>query len=76
MGKRIVEVSVARYYSKMTTVEIEVDDKIVEEDLIDYLTEDEALQEVLEKALSQAFIETDDTTYEFQDTVNNFGGTL
>lgn len=76
MGKRIVTVNVARYYSKMTTVEIEVDEKLIDEDLIDYLTEDEALQEVLEKALSQAFIETDDTTYEFQDTLNNFGGTL
>lgn len=76
MGKRIVTINVARYYSKMTSVEIEVDEKLVDEDLIDYLTEDEALQEILEKAISQAFIERDDTTYEFQDTVNNFGGTL
>jgi hypothetical protein len=76
MEKRIVTVEVTRYYSKSNTVQIEVESSLVGEDLIEFLTENEELNDLYEDAISETSLVGDDTVYEFQDPTNNFGGTL
>lgn len=76
MSKRIVTVEVTRYYSKTSSVDIFVDNDLVDEALIEFLTNDDDLNEDLENAIFSATLIEDDTKYEFQDTVNNLGGTL
>lgn len=76
MSKRIVSVEVTRYYSKTNVVEIEVDDSLVDDALVDYLTNDDDVNSLLEDALYDASLVGDDTTYEWQDSTNGIGGTL
>ena len=76
MAKRIVTVEVTRYYSKTTTVEVEVDDDLVGEDLVDYLTNDEKLDDRFEDAIYNASLNGEDTTYEYSDPTNQTGGHL
>jgi hypothetical protein len=76
MSKRIVSVEVTRYYSKTSVVEIEVDDSLVDDALVDYLTNDDDVNSLLEDALYDASLVGDDTTYEWQDSTNGIGGTL
>jgi hypothetical protein len=76
MSKRIVTVEITRYYSKTGTVSIEVDADMVGDELVDYLTNDDEVDEMLEEALYSASLNGDDTTYEWQDPTNNIGGTL
>lgn len=76
MSKKIVSVQVTRYYSKTSTVEIEVDTTLVGDELIDYLTNDEKVDTLLENALGDASLVGDDTTYEWQDPTDSNGGTL
>ena len=64
MSKKIVTVEVTRYYSKTGTVKIEVDTTLVGEELVDYLTNDEQVNDMLEEALYSASLNGDDTTYE------------
>ncbi len=76
MSKRIVSVEVTRYYSKTSVVEIEVDDSLVDDALVDYLTNDEELDNQYEDALGDASLVGENTTYEWQDLTNGIGGTL
>jgi hypothetical protein len=76
METRKVTVTATRYYSKQTTVDIDVPVDIQDDDLIDFLTESEELTEKIEEGLSQDSLSADDDTFEFQDTTNNFGGHL
>jgi hypothetical protein len=76
MSKKIVTVEVTRYYSKTSTVEIEVDTTLVGEELVDYLTHDEEIDNMLEEALYSASLVGEDTTYEWQDPTDSNGGTL
>lgn len=76
MAKRTVTVEVTRYYSKTSTVEIEVDDSIVDDDLVNYLTADEELDSLYEDSLGDASLVGENTTYEWQDPTNQTGGTL
>jgi hypothetical protein len=76
MSKKIVTVEVTRYYSKTSTVEIEVDDTLVGEELVDYLTNDEEVNDLFENAIGDASLVGDDTTYEWQDPTDSNGGTL
>ena len=76
MAKRIVTIEVTRYYSKTKLVSIEVDDSIVHDDLVNYLTADEELDSLFEDALGDASLVGDNTTYEWQDPTNKTGGTL
>jgi hypothetical protein len=60
-------------------VEIDVDNSIIHEDLITYLTEDP--DQYVDKAIEKSFDEStglvlDDTKYEYQDPTNNNGGHL
>ena len=76
MSKRIVTITATRYYSKQTTIEIEVENTMVDEDLHEYLTNDEIINDQLENGLGEASLQGDDTKYEFQDPTNNYGGHL
>ncbi len=76
METRKVTVTATRYYSKQTTVEIDVPVNIKDDELIDFLTESEELREEIEEGLYQDSLGVDDDTYEFQDPTNNFGGHL
>ena len=76
MGKRIVSVTIERHYTKQATIEVEVDDDLVGEDLQIFLTEDEAINDQLENALAEDSLSADDTIYEYQDPTNGDGGHL
>ena len=76
MAKRIVSVTIERHYSKQATIEVEVDDDLVGEDLQIFLTEDEAINDQLENALAEDSLSADDTIYEYQDPTNGDGGHL
>lgn len=76
MGKRIVTVEVTRYYSKTAMVEVAVDDELVDDALVDFLTNDEDLDNEFENALFDASLVGEDTTYEYSDITNNMGGHL
>jgi hypothetical protein len=73
---RKVTVTATRYYSKQTTVEVDVPVEIQDDELIDFLTENEELTEEIEQKLFQDSLSADDDSYEFQDPTNNFGGHL
>jgi len=76
MSKKIVTVEVTRYYSKTSIVEVEVDTTLVGEELVDYLTNDEEVNDLFENAIGDASLVGEDTTYEWQDPTDNNGGTL
>ena len=76
MSKKIVTVQITRYYSKTSTVEIEVDTTLVGDELVDYLTNDEDVDDLLENAIADASLVGENTTYEWQDPTDNNGGTL
>ena len=76
MGTRKVSVTIERHYSKQATIEVEVDENIVGEDLQAFLTESEEIDTLLENALAEDTLSGDDTTYEFSDPTNGDGGHL
>lgn len=76
LPKRTVTVTATRYYSKTTTIEVEVDDAMVDEDLHEYLTNDELINDQLENGLGEASLQGDETKYEWQDPTNQTGGHL
>jgi len=76
METRKVTVTATRYYSKQTTVEIDVPVNIKDDELIDFLTVNEELDNKIEEGLFQDSLSADDDTFEFQDPTNNFGGHL
>ena len=73
---RKVTVTATRYYSKQTTVEVDVPVEIQDDELINFLTENEELTEEIEQILFEDSLSADDDSYEFQDPTNNFGGHL
>jgi hypothetical protein len=73
---RKVTVTATRYYSKQTTVEIDVPVDIQDDDLINFLTVNKELDEKIEEGLFADSLSADDDTFEFQDPTNNFGGHL
>ena len=73
---RKVTVTATRYYSKQTTVEVDVPLYIQDDELIDFLTESEELTEQIEEGLFQDSLVADDDSIEFQDPTNDFGGHL
>jgi hypothetical protein len=76
METRKVSVTATRYYSKQTTVEIDVPVNIQDDELINFLTENKELTEEIEQRLFEDSLSADDDSYEFQDPTNNFGGHL
>ena len=73
---RKVLVTIERHYSKQATIEVEVDENIVGEELQNYLIENEDIDTLLENALAEDSLSGDDTIYEYQDPTNNDGGHL
>jgi hypothetical protein len=73
---RKVTVTATRYYSKQTTIEVDVPVEIQDDELIDFLTENEALDNEIEEGLFEDSLSADDDSYEFQDPTNDFGGHL
>ena len=73
---RKVTITLTRYYSKQSSIEIEVDNNIQDDELKDYLTENNELDNQLTEALDKANLVADEDKYEFQDPTNNFGGHL
>ena len=76
LPKRTVTVTATRYYSKQTTIEVEVDDALVDEDLHEYLTNDEIIENLIEEGISEASLVGEDTEYEYSDPTNHDGGHL
>jgi len=76
METRKVTVTATRYYSKETTVQIDVPVDIQDDDLIDFLTENEELDNQIEEGLFQDSLSAYDDEYEFSDPTNDFGGHL
>ena len=59
-----------------TTVEVDVPVEIQDDELIDFLSESEELDNQIEEGLFQDSLSADDDSHEFQDPTNNFGGHL
>jgi len=76
MAKRIVTIEVTRYYSKTSSVDIFVDNDLVDEALVEFLTNDDDLNEDLENAIFSASLVGENTTYEYSDPTNGMGGHL
>ena len=76
MGTKIVSVTIERHYSKQATIEVEVNENLVGEELQEYLTNDEQVDELLEDALFESSLVGNDTIYEYQDPTNGDGGHL
>lgn len=73
---RKVTITATRYYSKQTTIEVDVPVEIQDDELIDFLIESEELTEQIEERLFQDSLSADNDIFEFQDPTNNFGGHL
>ena len=76
MGTKIVSVTIERHYSKQATIEVEVDENLIDEELKTFLINDDTINELLENALFDSSLIGDDTIYEYQDPTNNDGGHL
>ena len=76
MKTKIVTVSIAKYFVKYATVEIEVPVDLVGGDLVDFLTEDDDLNEQYGNAIDNARFELDDIKYEWADPTDQNGGHL
>lgn len=76
MAKRKVTVTATFYYSKQVSVEVEVDAEIKDDDLIDYLSFNEELDKEIENRMDKAELSVDDSTFEYHDSENEFGGHL
>ena len=73
---RKVTVTVTRYYSKQTEVEVDVPNEIGDDQIQDWLTENNDLTERVENGLERSGLYQDNDTWEFSDPENNNGGHL
>jgi hypothetical protein len=73
---RKVTVTATRYYSKQTTIEVDVPVDIQDDKLIDFLTENKELDLKIDEGLFKDSLSADDDSIEFQDPTNDFGGHL
>lgn len=71
-----ITITTTRYYSKQSCIEIEVDEKLVGEELINFLTNNEDLDNKIEDGLAAANLYGDDTKYEYYDEKDLIGGHL
>jgi hypothetical protein len=73
---RKVTVTVTRYYSKQTEVEVDVPNEIGDDQIQDWLTENDDLTERVGHGLDKAILYDDEDNWEFSDPTNNNGGHL
>jgi len=71
MGTKIVSVTIERHYSKQATIQVEVDENLVGQELREFLSESETINDLLEEAIADDSLSGDDTLYEYQDPKNN-----
>lgn len=77
MAKKTVSVTLTRMYYKTTTIEVEVDENLVDEELQEFLTTDKEIDTQLENGLGDAnLISCSGDEYEYSDPTNNDGGHL
>jgi hypothetical protein len=73
---RKVNVTVTRYYSKQVEVEVDVPNEIGDDQIQDWLIENDDLNERVGYALDKAILYDDEDEWEFSDPENNNGGHL
>lgn len=73
---RKVTVTVTRYYSKQTEVEVDVPNEIGDDQIQDWLTENDDLTQRVENALERSGLYQDEDNWEFSDPENQNGGHL
>ena len=76
MSKKKVTLTTTRYYSKQTSLEIEVDENLKGDALVNFLTNDIELDNQIEEGLGNATLNGDDTKYEYYDEKELMGGHL
>jgi len=76
MATKKISLTTTRYYSKQTSIEIEVDENHKGDELVNFLTNDKALDNQIEEGLGNASLHGDDTKYEYYDEKEQFGGHL
>ena len=73
---RKVSVTVTRYYSKQVEVEVDVPNEIGDDQIQDWLIENDDLNERVGYALDKAILYDDEDNWEFSDPENQNGGHL
>ena len=76
MATKKITLTTTRYYSKQTIIEIEVDENLKGDELVNFLTNDEDLDNQIEEGLGDANLVGEDTKYEYYDEKEEFGGHL
>jgi hypothetical protein len=74
MGTKIISVTIEKHYSKQATIQVEVDENLVGQELREFLSDSEAINDLLEEAIADDSLSGDDTLYEYQDPKNNDSG--
>ena len=74
---KTVQVTLTRTYFKEVTIDAEVGDTLVGEELTDFLTNDVEIENRLEESLAEASLDAcDEDEYRFDDESDNNGGHL
>lgn len=74
---KTVQVTLTRTYFKKVTIDVEVEDTLVGEELTDFLTNDADVDSRLEESLAEASLDAcDEDKYRFYDESDNNGGHL
>lgn len=76
MSKKKITLTITRYYSKQTSIEIEVWEDLKGDALVNFLTNDTELDNQIEEGLGNASLNGDDTKYEYYDKKELMGGHL
>ena len=78
MAKKTVSVTVTRNYFKTATIEVDVDENLVDDELQEFLTTDLAIELRLENELCEASLDggAGNDEFEYSDPTNNDGGHL
>jgi hypothetical protein len=76
MATKKVSLTTTRYYSKQTSIEIEVDENLKGDKLVNFLTNDKDLDNQIEEGLGNANLHGDETKYEYYDEKELMGGHL
>lgn len=74
--KRTAIITATRYYYKTVEVEVEIPNNISDEDIENYLTEDNDVDSKIEQQLSEASLNLETTEYSYQIPHLDTGGTL
>jgi hypothetical protein len=76
MATKKISLTTTRYYSKQTSIEIEVDENLAGDELVNFLTNDSDLDNQIEEGLGNASLHGDETKYEYYDEKESVGGHL